>query len=135
MEIRPDIIKTIPLHDAEFRRMSITPGANGFINVAIEVKLNNDEDLSSLQAMGIDCEIIRISLMNAWQVVSSMYGYGSGPRTMDSWESKQNSDMLTELHKLGFMTKSDAWHHQLAFSDGSRLDIIAERIMVSTCTG
>ena len=110
-------IAALPIHDAEFILLDVSPLANGEVRLSLAARLHKDESQDELLALGIKTRSFRITFESSWQVVSNILGFGDGKDTIDRWDILDDSDLLRDLKSFGLAQSVKLEHHRFGFSD------------------
>jgi len=120
-------VKTIPWHDADIFNLAIEWSESGDSTINLAIKINPEEDLDSLIAIGINTDTFKIKFEHVWQFNSQIFGDTAQRAVLDDLRIIEES---TLIEKIRASNKTLLRHYQLILSNGSVIDIVCERLFI-----
>jgi hypothetical protein len=125
-------VASLPFHDAELIALKTLPRSDGFVTLEVDIGLHPDESLK--QHLNVDWRNVQLRLENCWLVKITMIGSGSGPQTLYDWLLQSDSSEILSLRSAGLAGGVTLVHHKIAFTSGSRFDVIASgAVSIENC--
>lgn len=128
------VLRSMPLHDAEIHLLKMTWTDDGFTQVQFRVEINPEEDIMSLLKIGINSYVLDIFFENVWLFQSSILSYSIPKEVVLDWEVIQPSPLIGEIKAQGMAQSIPLYHQKIVFSGGSIMDIVFENAKMKQAT-
>src|SRR3954471_7035177 len=96
--LSPEIVNTLPVHDAHVEGIAIRTSANGETKLNLRLQIRPDESLDPFIKLGVTTPIVNLRFENCWRIVSNLLGCESKAEVLFGWEVLADSDLIQDMY-------------------------------------
>ena len=130
IQLTPEQIATLPVHDAELLLVNIETSTGGEIGVELIIEIDSEETTQPFRNIGIIGQLVKLRFEKCHHVISNLMAYQAKRETIYNWQVVLNSERIDQLVKSAVFPASKSIHNIFELSGGSTIEIIADRIFI-----
>ena len=130
IQLTPERIATLPVHDADLLLVQIETSPGGEITVEMTIEIDPEETTQPFRDLGIITQRVVLRFEKCHNVISNLLSYQARRETIHNWQVVLNSQKIDRLVKSAVFPDGKFVHNIFELSGGSTIEIIADRIFI-----